>query len=113
MDAPAAAPREVSPVQRPTLGVPDPEPRPASPLSGGWTRQSLPGKAGLPGKSLRDFDGEDPPSSVEPFEEPEEDNEPGVVERAVELLRNDPYIAVMSGICLVLFILLALFLTMD
>jgi hypothetical protein len=62
---------------------------------------------------LRDFDSEDPPSNVEPVEDPEEDNEPGVVERGLELLRNDPYIAVMSGICLVLVILLALFLTTD
>jgi hypothetical protein len=106
-DAPSVPPRAAVPVQRPTLGVPDPEPRPAAPLPGGWTRQTL------PGRPLRDFDAEDPPSNVEVAEDAEEDNEPGVVERAVDLLRNDPYIAVMSGICVVLFILLAIFLTMD
>jgi hypothetical protein len=89
------------PVRRPNLVVPEP-PKPApSPLSGGWTRQSL------PGQPTRDYDAEDPPTSPP---EDADDLEPGPVARIADALRNDPYLAVMSGIGVMLAGLLLYFL---
>ena len=62
-----------------------------------WSQEALP----TPGAG-RNLDTED----EAPAPLPDEDAEPSPVSKIVHLLRNDPYIAVMAGLGVVIFVLL-------
>lgn len=81
-------------------------PRPPEPIlkPRDWTHEPLPSEGGR----LRDLDGEDAP----PPPEDDEASGPGLLSRVADQLRNDPYVAVMAGLGLIISVLLVVFLAL-
>jgi hypothetical protein len=88
----------------PVLAPPPPAP-PPEPVwrSRDWSQEALP----TPGAG-RNLDAEDEPAPLDP----DDDVGPGPLSRIWHQLRNDPYIAVMAGLGLIIFVLLLVFLVL-
>lgn len=99
---PARAP-EARPVVavRPVMAPPPPPPEPVyKPRD--WSQEALPG-----GGPSRNLDAEEEPAP-DPYAD--DDDGPSPVAKILHQLRNDPYIAVMAGLGLIIFVLLLVFL---
>jgi hypothetical protein len=92
----------------PRPAAPPPPPPEAVFETRNWTHEPLPGARS--GPRGRDLESEEP-SYVEPAEPDDiDDGGPTFIDRALEQLRNDPYIAVMTGLGLMIAVLLVIFL---